>query len=253
MNIISVSYGNDSIAMLQWAYEKKINDVLVVYCDTGWAHSSWAARIQEGKKFSESYGFEVHHIHGELSFPDMVRMKKGFPSQRYQFCTGILKGIPFLEFCEKVDPDKKATVIIGKRRDESRARANTPEFVEQSEYHEGRKVWHPLYKHTEIHRDDLVSKTCFPVLPHRSLECSPCVNANKKDLLLIEQDRIKEIIRLEVEIGKPMFRAAKKMGATGINQVLEWASCPRGQYGKKQNTLFPNSFGIPCQTGLCGG
>lgn len=35
--VLSASYGNDSIAMLRWAYEQELADVTVVYCDTGWA------------------------------------------------------------------------------------------------------------------------------------------------------------------------------------------------------------------------
>ena len=120
MHIISVSFGNDSIALLQWAHDKKIN-AHVVYIDTGWAHESWDNRIKQGKILAAKYGFSVHHIKGDLSFSEMVVMKKGFPSNRYQFCTGILKGLPFLDFCEKIDPDRQSTIIIGKRREESNA------------------------------------------------------------------------------------------------------------------------------------
>ena len=41
MNVISASYGNDSKAMIQWAFENGIDDVTVVYIDTGWAGESW--------------------------------------------------------------------------------------------------------------------------------------------------------------------------------------------------------------------
>ena len=37
--VISVSYGNDSLAMIQWAHENSLDafgNVVVTYCDTGW-------------------------------------------------------------------------------------------------------------------------------------------------------------------------------------------------------------------------
>ncbi|WP_373031642.1 phosphoadenosine phosphosulfate reductase family protein [Sulfurovum sp.] len=249
--IISVSYGNDSIALLRWAKEKALQNVNVVYCDTGWAHSSWEARIAAGKTLAYTYGFDVYHVRGDFTFANMVRMKKGFPSQRYQFCSGILKGLPFLEFCEEIDEECKAIVVIGKRREESSNRKETPEFIECSKFHGGRKVWHPLYKHTESQRNDLVSKTGIRILPHRSMECCPCVNANKADLLMVEPERIAEIRALEKEIKHPMFRAKKKMGAEGIDKVLDWARSPRGEYIDGQMFLW-DLEGKPCITGMCG-
>ncbi len=35
--VIFASYGNDSVALIQWAREWKLEDVAVVYSDTGWA------------------------------------------------------------------------------------------------------------------------------------------------------------------------------------------------------------------------
>ncbi len=253
MNIISVSYGNDSIAMLRWAYEHNLPDAHVVYCETGWAHSSWEKRIKQGETLAESYGFITHRIQGDILFSDMVRMKKGFPYQRSQFCTGILKGLPFLDYCEENDPDRDAVILIGKRRVESRFRENTPEYIDESEYHAGRTVWHPLFLHTDAQRNELILKTGMEVLPHRSMECCPCVNAAKLDLLMVEPARIKEIRDLEAEVKHTMFRPAKKLGAKGIDEVLKWAVSPRGTYGDGQNSLFDDFFGTPCELGLCGG
>ncbi len=251
MYIISVSYGNDSIALIQWAKDKALQNVHIVYCDTGWAHSSWNARIDAGKTLAWVYGFTVHHIKGDFDFESMVRMKKGFPSQRYQFCSGILKGLPFLEWCEENDPDKKAVVVIGKRREESQARKDTPLFIFNSDFHGGRLVYHPLYKHTDSQRNELILKTGIRVLPHRSMECCPCVNANRADLLMVEPERIEQIKQLEKDIDNYMFRAKKKMGATGIEEVLLWARSGRGKYIKGQQFLF-DLAGNACGTGLCG-
>ena len=251
MHIISVSYGNDSIALIRWAKEKAIQDVHVVYCDTGWSHSSWGARINSGEALALAYGFNVHHISGDFDFESMVRMKKGFPSQRYQFCSGILKGLPFLEWCEEHDPTGKAVVVIGKRREESQARKDTNLFIFNSDFHGGRLVYHPLYKHTDGQRNDLILKTGIKVLPHRSMECCPCVNANRADLLMVEPERLEQIRQIESDIDHPMFRAKKKMGAYGIREVIYWARSPRGKYAKGQQFLF-DLAGDACGTGMCG-
>jgi len=39
-----------------------------------------------------------------------------------------------------------------------------------------------------------------------------------------------EIDDLEEEVGKPMFRPHRHMGAKGIREVLRWAHSDRGKY-----------------------
>lgn len=249
--IISVSYGNDSIAIIQWAHEQGLENCFVVYCDTGWAHPGWPVRVKKGMELADSYGFTTWNVQGEFTFESMVRMKKGFPSQRYQFCSGILKIIPFLDFAEYLDPDCNAIVIIGKRREESESRKDTPEFIASSEYHEGRTVWHPLYKHSEKERDSLISRAGFEALPHRSMECCPCVNANRSDLRATPEEQIEKVRVLENAISNNMFRAYKKQGATGIDEVMEWANSGRGKYKHGQMKMW-NYRGELCGSGMCG-
>ena len=40
-HLIFASYGNDSIALIQWAHERSLPDVHVAYTDTGWAADWW--------------------------------------------------------------------------------------------------------------------------------------------------------------------------------------------------------------------
>jgi len=248
--IISVSYGNDSIALIQWAHEQELDNCFVVYCDTGWAHPDWPARVKKGMALAEKYGFVTWNVKG-MGFEEMVMMKKGFPSNKMQFCSGILKVIPFGDFAEFIDPAKEATVIIGKRRAESQSRANIPEFVPQSEHQEGRNVWHPLYKHTDKERNKLIRKAGFKPLPHRSLECCPCVNANRMDLRQTPEVQLDKLRRLEAETGRELFRAYRHQGAWGIDEVMEWANSGRGQYIHGQGKLW-NYRGELCGSGMCG-
>lgn len=221
MNVISSSYGNDSVALIRWAHEQDLPDVHVVYCDTGWSSPTWPARVVKMEGLAKTYGFQVHRVQS-IGMPELVRIKKGWPGNAQQFCTAHLKGVPFLEWIDATDPDCKAVVLVGKRRAESHKRKDTPEFIESSEYHGGRKVWHPLYLHTEEDRNALLSRAGVEVLPHRSLECNPCVNANCEDFLRLTAGEIERVCEIEVDVGQPMFRP-KRFGALGIYGVIEWA------------------------------
>ena len=238
MNVISASYGNDSIALMQWAYERGLLDVHVVYCDTGWASPEWPLRVVEGERLAKRLGFTAHRTIS-IGMEELVRIKKGFPGNAQQFCTGHLKGLPFLEWIDVADPECKAVVLIGKRREESEKRKNTREIIgEGSEYHGGRKVWHPLYAHSHEDRNELLVRAGFAPLPHRSRECNPCVNANRDDFQSLTPGEIERVNNLEVQIGKPMFRP-KRFGAMGIHGVIQWAT-----YGRDRGD-------IDAETGQC--
>lgn len=230
MNVISSSYGNDSVALIQWAHESNLPDVTVAYCDTGWAAPSWPKRVDRGEALAKRYGFETVRCKS-LGMAELVRMKKGWPGNGLQFCTAHLKGLPFLQWIDEADPECKAVVLIGKRRAESEARKNTPEFIESSPHQGDRKIWHPLYAHTDEERNALLSRAGFEPLPHRSLECNPCVNANRSDFLRLTAGEIERVNDLEVEIGKPMFRP-KRFNAIGIHGVVVWA-----KDGRKRATI----------------
>ena len=242
--VISASYGNDSMAMVQWAHEHGLHGVTVAYCDTGWAAPGWELRVAEGEALSKRIGFETVQIQS-MGMQKLVHMKMGFPTHGMQFCTAWLKGIPFLQWIDKADPECKAVVMVGKRRDESPARRDTPEYVESSEYHGGRRLWHPLYLHSEGERDALLVRAGIEKLPHRSDECSPCVNANRDDLRRLSFRQKCKTAALEAHTGQPMFRAEKHGGAVGIDQVIEWAKYSPGQYKPGIEDLFEVGCGSP--------
>lgn len=221
MNVISSSYGNDSMALIQWAHETSLPDVTVAYCDTGWSTPWWPQRVDKGEALARSYGFQTHRCKS-MGMQELVRQRKGFPGNGMQFCTSELKIFPFIAWIDEVDPEHKAVILIGKRRAESERRKDTPEFIETSEVHGDRKVWHPLYKHTDAERDVLLEEAGFTPLPHRSLECNPCVNANRNDFLRLTPGEVERVNDLEAEIGKPMFRP-KRFNAMGIHGVIQWA------------------------------
>jgi 3'-phosphoadenosine 5'-phosphosulfate sulfotransferase (PAPS reductase)/FAD synthetase len=251
VNVISSSYGNDSVALIQWAIENDLDDVTVTYIDTGWAGAGWLDRVAIAEEWVRRSGLAALTITPPVQFEELIRTKKGFPNQRYQWCSGILKGLPFLGWLDEADPDCRAAVFVGKRRGESKERADTP-CITYSEYHGDRMLVHPLYLHTEEERDALVRRAGFELLPHRSLDCDPCVNSNRADFRRLAEEDILKAVALEQEVGKTMFRPVRHRGAKGVEQVVVWAkSKPWGRSRFDDDDEDP--FGTGCGSSFgCG-
>jgi 3'-phosphoadenosine 5'-phosphosulfate sulfotransferase (PAPS reductase)/FAD synthetase len=248
--IVFVSYGNDSIALVQLLHEKGLRDISLVFSDTGWGVDWWNKRVERGEELAVKYGFMVFRIKSE-GMESLVKRKKAWPmGGGAAFCTAELKIKPAVEWLDINDPKKDAICIIGVRREESRNRRDFPEWIEESEKHGGRELWAPMVRHTELERDELIKRAGFEVLPHRSMECFPCVHANRADLQMLNEETIVNIERIEQEMGftkndKPrvMFRPKRHLGATGIREVVNWAhNTSDDQY---------NLFG-GCASGWCG-
>jgi 3'-phosphoadenosine 5'-phosphosulfate sulfotransferase (PAPS reductase)/FAD synthetase len=254
MHVLFCSYGNDSIALIQWVHERGLKDVCCLYSDTGWSADWWPSRVADGEALARSYGFTTARTQSEGMLA-LVQRKCGWPGAggQGQFCTAELKVIPALRWLDVNDPGNDATAMTGVRRSESKHRSDAPEHVMASERHGGRELWQPLVRHTDQMRDALVQRAGFEVLPHRSLECYPCINANIDDIRLLSEDRIQLIDVTEKGLGftkkrkpKVMFRSARRKGAVGIRAVVQWAAAPRS---RDQMEMFP----AECDSGYCGG
>lgn len=251
MNIIFGSGGNDSVALVQWAIENNLSDLHVAYSNTGWAADFWADRLDRFRSLVESNGGTYHEIQSE-GMVDLVTRKKGWPRNGMAFCSYELKIKPAMEWLEKIDVEKSATCLVGIRREESARRANWPEWVEESENHGGRSLHSPLVRHSEEMRNNLIIRAGFDILPHRSMECYPCVNASRSDIAMLSPSRVDYIESVEIGLGvgkrsgkpKTMFRPANKKGATGIREVWQWSQT--SNYVKGQDDMF-------CDSGFCGG
>lgn len=252
---LKASFGNDSIALIQWAHENGLQGLRVIYSDTGWAARWWLPRVEAGFALCEKYGYLPTRIESE-GFEALVRRKKGFPMNGMQFCTEKLKVEPACEFMDSVDPDRGGVVMVGKRRAESHARSKTEEFVENSLLDDGRFLWHPLYAHSDEERNALVVRAGFEITPTRSKECFPCINSNRADLreLAKDEERVAELEKLEKDMGftskgKPrtIFRPHLYKGATGIREMIRWAKSERGKF-----SLDDGTGGGDCYSGQCG-
>lgn len=257
MYFIKASFRNDSLALIQLVHEMGLPDVTVIYSDTGWAAKWWQPRVEAGFNLCRRYGFSTAHIMSE-GFEALARRKKGFPRQGIQFCTEELKINPSKTWMMERDPEKRATVLVGKRREESANRSQTPEFIMDPSPDGpdgGRLLWHPLVYFLEPERDALIRRAGFDPLPHRSMECYPCINSNRADLQALDADRTTEIEALEKDMGftsegKPrtLFRPYRYMGATGIREIVRWANSPRGKF----ESLDDGTGGGDCYSGQCG-
>lgn len=246
--IVNVSWGNDSVALLQHMANKGLAEKSVVlHCDTGWAAPWWAERIEKCEAWAKTLGFESHTCYSEGMVP-VVRERQAWPFHGAQFCTEELKIMPAIRWMESIDPNRDSIVCIGIRRQESKNRSTHPEWIESSEKHGRRTLWAPLVRHTNEDRDALLEQAGFEVLQHRSMECYPCVNANRRDILMLDEDRIALIEMLEEQMGftstgapKTFFRPRGKRPA-GIRAVVEWA--------KKSKGPDPGTGG-GCSSGYC--
>jgi len=251
------SYGNDSIALLEFLHREGVEEVFVVYSDTGWAAPSWGARVEIGERWARELGFTPLRTKS-VGMVELVREHKGWPRcRRGQFCTFELKVKPALELLDELDPRARGTCVVGIRREESTLRAEWPEWKLASERHGGRDLWSPLVTITAEERDRLLRESPFTPLPHRSLECHPCVCANRGDLRLLTDERVAEIEDLEEELSiasggkqRVIFRPRHFKGEIGIRRVWEWAKSDPGKHARGQLPLF--EIGGECDSGYCG-
>ncbi|WP_372771123.1 phosphoadenosine phosphosulfate reductase family protein [Pseudoalteromonas sp.] len=248
--VIFASYGNDSIALIQFAKNEGLKNVCVLYSDTGWSADWWIDRVEKGESLAKSYGFDVARTKSE-GMEALVKRKKGWPmGGGAAFCTAELKVKPALAWLDENDPEKESICMVGVRREESANRRTFPKWTDSSEKHGGRELYAPLVNFNEYSRNDLLSQAGFTPLEHRSKECFPCVHANINDLRMLDEERIIHIERIEGELGvnskgnpRVMFRPKRHKGAVGIRAVVDWAITPR-----KRDQL--DLFG--CDSGYCG-
>lgn len=211
--VVRSHYGDESIALVQFLYETQadynlFNKIIIVYIDTGWSAKTWPERVKAGEEHVRRCGFESIRLTAPASFEALVFERKSFPSSKFQWCAGFLKGLPLLSWLDKHDPAAQWSVAIAKRQ--ALYRQVVPEYIESCEYHGERRVWHPMLNLSCEERDLLLSRAGFSPLNHRSLECEPCVNSHADDLKnMLPADALK-LTQLERRLGKALFPVIKQ-------------------------------------------
>ena len=250
MRVLFASYGNDSIALIQFAAEQGWPDVTVLHTDTGWAAPGWKPRVEIAEEWVLSLGFKAARTTGE-TMEQLVERKKAWPrggGGRFQFCTEALKEAPAVAWLAEHDPEGEAICLVGIRREESANRTNWPEWTPDSPKHGGRDLYAPLVRHTELMRNELIAQTPMPIIAGRSKECYPCVNANKGELKWLDEPNIIRVERIEGKMGvnskgnaRVMFSPRRHGGAIGIRAVVADSQHDTGLL-----------FEAGCDSGWCG-
>jgi hypothetical protein len=234
MNILFGNYGNNTIALLQWAHENQLAAVYAVHIETGWAAIEWAERVQQGQALARNYGFIPITLQAPATFQQLVLDRGRFPNRKFQWCAGFLKALPLLEWLDEVDASAIATILLGSRRADSRARIQLPEFIESSKHFGERRVWHPLFEQDDLTRNALIHRAGFAVLSHRSLECDPCIHSQIGDLQRLSIDTWQRTAHLEKQVQQPFFAPETFGGAQNIEQAVVWAK-PQPQLTDKHS------------------
>lgn len=262
--VAGMSWGNDGIALAQWFIERGLADrVICLFNDTGWAlpaignAEGWLDRVTRCEIWAQANGMRVART-SSMGFRELVLWRRGFPRQGIQFCTEHLKIIPTIKWLAENDPHHLAICANGKRAAESLQRANTVEWVRGSPSHDFRDLWQPIWDIDEEGRDALIHRAGFEVLPHKSKECQLCVNENREGLLMTPAEVIADVAALEAEASaqgtgrsKTFFRPAKKMGATGIHEVIRWAQAKHGKYRTLSDDTGKSETESGCDGGFC--
>ncbi|MBK2124138.1 hypothetical protein [Fangia hongkongensis] len=238
MYAIIANFGDDSIALIQWAYENKLNDVHVLSVDTGWQGEQWEARCELADKWIKALEFTHQRLKPEHDFSTLVEARKQFPSQKFHWCAGFLKGMAILSWLEEHDEDFTATVLLPNQRSMSKSQFDLPFKIEESERYDDRAVSYPLYAHSKSSRDALIEKTPFKTpLNHRSLECQACIHFTQQDTNTLTKNDIQRIEALESKVNTTMFDKpfsaylADKKNATDKNYYDEFAKTCSWDYG----------------------
>ena len=249
-NVISVSGGKDSTALLLLAKDREAENLQAVFADTGNEHPQTYEYIQ----YLSDTVHPVRTIKADFSEQikkkrDYVRNKwpeKGVPEEKIQRALAVLHptGIPFLDLCiwKGIFPDTffrfcskmlKRDVLFeqahmpltdlgddvwswqGVRADESPKRANLPELEEV-----GGGLWNyrPILQWTadqcfEMHDRHGIKPNPLYTQGMARVGCMPCIHERKDSLLEISK-RFPEVIERIAEWERIVSEANPTRGST---------------------------------------
>ncbi len=201
--IVFGNYGNETIALLSLCKAQGLSDITMVSIDTGWAAASWTQRVVQGEEYAKSLGYDVVRLPVLESFSDAVKERHHFPSQKFQWCAGLFKGVTLLEWLDVRDPRATTAVLLGKRQGSG---PTLPPKVSKSDHYGEREVFYPLRNMTDNALQASVTQAGFEFLSTRSLECLPCIHDGARELLRLDECDVRRVEALEQEINATMFQ-----------------------------------------------
>lgn len=236
VNIISLSGGKDSTAMLLLAIEQETENLQAVFADTGHEHhltydyidylenmtgiriqhvqADFAADIARKRRFiTEKWpldGVPAERIARALAllyptgipFLDLCMLKGRFPSTRVRFCSHDLKQKPIDQqiIIPALAQYSEVTSWQGVRAEESKARR----ALAQHEEHPtrwGLTIYRPLLYWTvdevfAMHRKHNIKPNPLYTLGMGRVGCMPCIHARKNELFEIGRRFPQEVARV---------------------------------------------------------
>jgi 3'-phosphoadenosine 5'-phosphosulfate sulfotransferase (PAPS reductase)/FAD synthetase len=270
--VANVSGGKDSTALSLWLTEQGIEHVRI-FADTGWEHPDTYRYLD----YLDTVLGEIERVRPKLGMRDLILKKGMFPGRKHRYCTSDLKIRPINEWMDRHDPDYEGIVALGIRADESRARAELPEW-ELGGAGVDRVTWRPLIAWTlddviAIHKRHGVRPNPLYLAGASRVGCWPCIYATKSEIRLIadtDPARITQIEDLERALKTkrmlrmldpeyaakaiqrryrmPTFFAGKKRSIP-IAEAVEWSRTTRG--GKQLDLLGPDPDAGCMRWGLC--
>lgn len=202
-NIIIANYSIHSLALICWAKKNLHNNFCVLSVDTGFAAENWNSYLGNVFAWLKSEAIEFYHLKAENAFQELVKARKQFPSQKFSWCAGFLKGITLLNKIDEIDPDAEATILLSHRKDLSRVSQLLKDLEEEEKY-DYRSLEYPLL---DLNHDDILELTKnlpFKAFYH-SLECQPCIHLTQQEFEKIAKADIKKVSALENETNSFMF------------------------------------------------
>lgn len=249
-NIVSVSGGKDSTALLLLAIEQQAENLQAVFADTGHEHqqtyeyidylnstvfpirtikADFTKRFESKRKWVETkwrdQGVPEEKIQRALEvlrptgipFLDLCVVSGRFPSTKAAFCSQYLKRDPLIEQTHLPLMDKGEIVWSwqGVRADESLSRRNLLELEEV-----GGGLWNyrPILQWKAedcfaMHRKHGIKHNPLYEQGMGRVGCMPCINTRKDELLEISKRFPEEIARV-AEWEKIVQEASKQDAAT---------------------------------------
>lgn len=206
MNIVIANYGNESLALIQWAYEQQLPQLLVLSVATGWQASQWQSHLEDVFQFLENKGIAFKHVQARQTMAELVLDRGSFPTKKFQWCAPLLKGVILNAYLDEIDPTCEAKLYFGKRKEASRANQYLISG-EESEHYNLRRLYYPLLDYTLDERDQLLIRAGFRPLSQPSHECFPCIHTQTQHLNAISATDLKKVQALENQLNTSMFSA----------------------------------------------
>lgn len=232
-NVVSVSGGKDSTALLLLAIERGVENLQAIFADTGNEHpvtyeyvqylsdtvypirtirADFAEDIERKRRFVQTKWREQNISEDKIQralevlkptgnpFLDLCVQKGLFPSTKVRFCSEELKRNPIIEQVHMPLLDAGETIWSwqGVRADESLARRDLPELEEV-----GGGLWNyrPILKWTAeqcfaMHKKHGIKHNPLYEQGMRRVGCMPCIHERKDSLLEISQRFPEELERI---------------------------------------------------------